>query len=67
MAEIAQVNDSFERVDEKNSASDGVINVDSKEDREAGAVAAPVSEKKQSISDFFTIVSAAGEERGNGR
>ncbi|CAK7225838.1 Plasma membrane permease, mediates uptake of glycerophosphoinositol and glycerophosphocholine [Sporothrix curviconia] len=60
MAEITPANDSLDQVDEKQFASNGVHNVDSdgKEDREAGAVAASVSTKKQSLSDLFTIICA---------
>ncbi|CAK7214505.1 Plasma membrane permease, mediates uptake of glycerophosphoinositol and glycerophosphocholine [Sporothrix bragantina] len=63
MAEITPANSSLDQVDEKQIANDGVHNVNSagKEedpDREAGAVAAPVSAKKQSLSDLFTIICA---------
>lgn len=63
MAEIAPASSSLEQVssDEKQvaHARDGAVadgTVNEKSGGELGPVAPPVSEKKQSISDLFTIV-----------
>ena len=62
MAEITPANSSLDQVDADEKqvahAHNGVVDVrDEKDVSEVGPVAAPVTEKKQSISDLFTIVS----------